>query len=57
MKSIILHCRSLFEVKLFTDQVRPALGSVGPLVGSAQRVRFFNIRSGRVGLGIGQNTG
>ena len=26
MKSIISHCRSLFEVKLFTDQVRPALG-------------------------------
>ena len=33
MKSIISYCRSLFEVNFFTDQVRPALGSVGCLVG------------------------
>ena len=31
----VQYCRSLIEVNFFTDQVRPALGSVGWLVGQS----------------------
>ena len=42
--NVIFNCRSLIKVKLFTDQVRPAVGSVGCLVVTMVWITYIQAR-------------